>query len=251
MSKNDPNIVEDIVDLTSKLPWWAGCILAVLSHVLIRPFAHIDFSPTVGGGEGALGFLTPGFMADTLVGVFATFGQYVMPALFMIGALCSVIVRSKQKRALNVARKSGVKGINQLNWREFELLMEAYFRQEGYRVIGNSRPGPDGGVDLTIAQNGEKIVVQCKHWKSQPVGVGVVREIYGVMVAEGATKCMVVTSGKFTQEAVSFSNFKPILLVDGADLERVLRETPMSELSQGTAIGSPGCCPTCGNRVAG
>ena len=46
------------------------------------------------------------------------------------------------------------------------------------------------------------------------VGVDVVRELYGVMAARGATGGFVVTSGRFTEEANRFASGRNVTLVD-------------------------------------
>ena len=51
----------------------------------------------------------------------------------------------------------------------------------------NTGGGADGGVDLVLSKTGERILVQCKNWKSSKVGVSTVRELFGVVTAEGAS----------------------------------------------------------------
>lgn len=52
----------------------------------------------------------------------------------------------------------------------------------------------------------------------------VVRELYGVMAARGATGGFVVTSGRFTDEAVGFASGRNMTLVDGPKLHGLLRQ---------------------------
>jgi restriction system protein len=56
------------------------------------------------------------------------------------------------------------------------------------------------------------------------VGVTTVRELYGVMAAEGATGGFVVTSGRFTHEAGAFAAGRNIQLMDGDGLMSLLSE---------------------------
>ena len=78
--------------------------------------------------------------------------------------------------------------------------------------------GADGGVDLVLTKGSEKFLVQCKQWKAYKVGVDVVRELYGVMAARGATGGFVVTSGTFSGDAQDFAQGRNVKLVDGARL---------------------------------
>ncbi|KJA09014.1 hypothetical protein RP29_18765, partial [Acidovorax temperans] len=74
----------------------------------------------------------------------------------------------------------------------------------------------------------EKFLVQCKQWKAFKVGVDVVRELYGVMAARGATGGFVVTSGRFTAEAKAFAEGRNVQLVDGPRLFSMIKQAKQS-----------------------
>lgn len=104
------------------------------------------------------------------------------------------------------------------------MLVGEGFRRRGYAVRETGGGGADGGVDLVLRQGGETFLVQCKQWKAFKVGVATVRELYGVMAAQGAAGGFVVTSGRFTREAEAFAAGRNIQLVDGVGLVQLLRE---------------------------
>jgi restriction system protein len=52
----------------------------------------------------------------------------------------------------------------------------------------------------------------------------VVRELYGVMAARKASGGYVVTSGRFTKDAIQFAQGRNIELIDGDQLHGLLRE---------------------------
>jgi len=87
--------------------------------------------------------------------------------------------------------------------------------------------------------------------------VKVVREMYGVMVAEQASSMKIIISGLFTQEAESFANNKPIDLVDGAQLEKLIVNVQTSApnvnstqtLSPINITESNTPCPRCGESL--
>src|SRR5437773_2192072 len=81
-----------------------------------------------------------------------------------------------------------------LLWPPLAKLVSEAWRLPGYSVTETSGGRADGGVDLVLAKGGEKFLVQCKQWKAFKVGVDVVRELYGVMAARGATGGFVVPS---------------------------------------------------------
>jgi restriction system protein len=110
-----------------------------------------------------------------------------------------------------------------MSWQEFEILVGEAFRLDGYSVKETSS-GADGGIDLILRKEGEQFFVQCKQWKAFKVGVTIVRELYGVMAAEGAAGGFVVTSGVYTQEAKAFAEGRNIKLIDGAKLTELIKK---------------------------
>lgn len=145
-----------------------------------------------------------------------------------------------------------------MTWREFEALVGEAYRRQGWRAA-ETDSGPDGGVDLVLRRDRERLFVQCKHWRAQRVGVKVVRELKGVIAQAGATGGVVVTSGGFTQEAVAFAQAAGITLLDGVELQRLAREVRHHHRQRATRIepaipdaASEGpdeatpACPQCG-----
>lgn len=114
--------------------------------------------------------------------------------------------------------------------------------------------GPDGGVDLVLNRGAEKVLVQCKQWRAMKVGVGTVRELYGVMAAEGAAAGVVVTSGRFTSEAIEFASGRNVQLIEGDELRRMIREakgarTVAPSVAPSTDAKPTGGCPQCGGPM--
>lgn len=96
--------------------------------------------------------------------------------------------------------------------------------------------GPDGGVDLVLDRGAERVLVQCKQWRALKVGVSTIRELYGVMAAKGAASGIVVTSGKFTQDAIEFANGRKVTLVEGDELRRMIHEAKVARGAPVTAV---------------
>ena len=149
-----------------------------------------------------------------------------------------------------------------ISWQQFEMLVGEGFRQQGYQVVETGGGGADGGVDLILKKSGEKYLAQCKQWRAFKVGVEVVRELYGVMAAKGATGGFVVTSGRFTEEAARFAEGRNVELIDGARLQKLLRMVKAGGPGRAIAAASaqpirpdpvkPGSptCPSCGKPMA-
>ncbi len=160
-------------------------------------------------------------MGRTLAGIM----QYILPVAFLVGALVSVLGRRKRNALYGrAAGPDGLSAIATMSWREFEMLIGEAFRHRGFRVVERGGQGADGGVDLVLAKEGERHLVQCKHWRATKVPVAVVRELFGAMAAEGAASGFVVTAGEFTKDARDFAKGRNVELIGGAALAEMLRD---------------------------
>jgi restriction system protein len=70
---------------------------------------------------------------------------------------------------------------------------------------------------------GGKIVIQAKRYKGV-IPPGYVRELYGTMLNEGASKGILVATGHFGAEAKVFAQDKPITLIGADQLLQMLAE---------------------------
>lgn len=153
----------------------------------------------------------------------ATAGQYILPIVCLAGAAVSAWRRRERRRLVtDVAQSGAADALDGMSWSQFEKLVGEGFRLQGYRVSETGGGGADGGVDLVLTKGSEKFMVQCKQWRALKVGVDVVRELYGVMAARGATGGFVVTSGRFTDEANAFAKGRNVSLIDGPALHALI-----------------------------
>ena len=86
---------------------------------------------------------------------------------------------------------------------------------------------------MLLTKGDERVLVQCKQWRTRRVGVKPVSELFGVMTSESAARGILVTCGSFTREARSFAEGKPLALVEGPELWELVRSvktaSPSSE----------------------
>ena len=109
--------------------------------------------------------------------------------------------------------------LKQLEWRRFEELCAAYFETLGFRA--DLAGAGAGGVPINLYEQGSKnasIIVQCRPWTAHRIGIKPVRELRGAMASGHVGEGVLVTSGKFTQEARDFAGKEGVSLIDGADL---------------------------------
>ena len=214
MPRKKQNIFEDIIVISSKLPWWAGVSLAVISYLMLSTYASQEAVVTHSDGISK----TVESILPTIFKTMASIAQYILPFAFLIGAGTSGYQRLVRSDLLKrAASNNGKSEINSMHWREFEKLVGEAFRKQGYRVT-ETADGADGGIDLILRKEDETILVQCKHWKTRKVGVKVVRELYGILIDKGADEVNIVCSGHYTDDAKKFVSNKPIHLIDGNQL---------------------------------
>lgn len=116
----------------------------------------------------------------------------------------------------------------------FEHLIGQLFQKMGYRATVTQHSG-DGGIDVIAEQAdgiiNRRILIQAKRYTGS-VGVGVIRDLYGVLSADQeATSAAVITTGTFTAQAREFAQGKRIQLIDGPDLLQLLDQYNVVETS--------------------
>ena len=117
-----------------------------------------------------------------------------------------------------------------MDWEDFEHLIREIFEEEfassggEVRVTQGSR---DGGVDAVAFDpdpiRGGKIVIQAKRY-ANTVGVAAVRDLYGTVMNEGATKGILVTTSDYGPDAYAFARGKPLTLMSGSNLLYLLEK---------------------------
>jgi restriction system protein len=145
--------------------------------------------------------------------------------------------------------------LNDLEWKRFEEVVSEYYRLLGYRSEV-TRMGADGGVDIVLYEQGAEnpsIIIQCKSW-SKKVGVKAIRELYGVMAADGVSYGIFATTSDYTNEAKEWIKGKSMQLLTGNDLVTMFnnlaeeqRKTHLTNALMGEY--STPTCPSCDQKM--
>jgi len=111
-----------------------------------------------------------------------------------------------------------------MDWLDFENLIRELFEKEFKKNGGEvkiTQASRDGGVDAIAFDpdpiRGGKIVIQAKRY-TNTVGVSAVRDLYGTVHNEGATKGILVTTSDYGPDAYEFARSKPLTLLSGSEL---------------------------------
>lgn len=220
--------VENAVDGFALLPWQLCFALALIAGLGFHWLSKTQPAPATDVAQ--LGSA----VSATITKTFGLFMQFLAPFVLCVAGLKSWLAKRRRSKLLGEAMQRGSEApLKELTWREFEQLVAAYFERQGFSVKLTAS-GADGGVDVVARKGGEIHLIQCKQWRATKVGVGVVRELFGVMAAQGATGAYVVSIGDFTDDAKAFVAGRNIALVDA---NQILRMTAMPSL--GTATTPP------------
>lgn len=225
--------LEDWIELVARLPWWVGIGLALVSYAFLSAAAGANVAPMQPGKMGEA-------VSGALLRALASIGQYLVPALCLIGAAISAWRRARRKALVDdVVAGNAARAIDGMSWREFEMLVGETFRLRGFQVVETGGAGAESGVDLVLRRDKETRLVQCKQWRATKVGVDVVRQLYGVIAARGAAGGYVVTSGRFTDQARRFAEGRNVALIEGDELAKMLARVA-SERGAATDAGPSG-----------
>ena len=105
---------------------------------------------------------------------------------------------------------------------EFEDFVAQLFKKLGYNASRTKRTG-DQGADVIAEKDGEKIVIQVKHFLSS-VGNRAIQEVVSSKKYYNAQKCMVVTNSTFTKSAKELAKANNVVLWDGDALLQKIKE---------------------------
>lgn len=229
---------DDLIAIFAELPWWSVPIAAALIFALIAWLLPTVFPAHTAADRVSIGhlLLTPTYAA-------------VAAGLIALLGLVGQVERGRRRRLFGT--NQNLDAVRGLSWQDFERWVGEAYRRQGFEVA-ETATGADGGVDLVLRRGGETTYVQCKHWRASKVDVRPVRELFGVMASGGAKRGVVVTAGRFTTAAISEAEGKPIALIGGNNLLRLLGNAPDAgpELAMPAASGATApSCPRCGSAM--
>jgi len=117
-----------------------------------------------------------------------------------------------------------------MDWEDFEHLIRELFGKEFAESGGEvkiTQASRDQGVDAIAFDpdpiRGGKIVIQAKRY-TNTVGVSAIRDLYGTLMNEGATKGILVTTSDYGPDAYEFAKGKPLTLLNGSNLLHLLEK---------------------------
>jgi restriction system protein len=144
-----------------------------------------------------------------------------------------------EKKTLNAAATDALLKIEGLSMQEVERLAAGAYRVRGYEVHA-LKSGDSAEGDLLLIREQQRVLLQCKYWKTRKVAEMPVRELYGVMAAHSATGGVLISAGTFTLEASRFAGLGGIELLDGGKFRQLLNRQSADAAMSGPARSMTG-----------
>lgn len=92
MARQRTSVFEDIMEITARLPWWVGVILALILYIWLHSVASQPI-PAMTGDPKQVG----DFVGKQLWRTFALYLQYILPICCLIGSGVSAYRKTQNK----------------------------------------------------------------------------------------------------------------------------------------------------------
>ena len=125
----------------------------------------------------------------------------------------------KQERLSDIPKIGDLRDVR--SGGEFEEYLSTLFQALGYHPE-NTKISGDQGADVLVCKNGKKYGIQAKYY-SQPVGNFAVQEILAGREYFKLSKGIVVTNATYTASAKDLAEKTQIRLIDGDELQQIMR----------------------------
>lgn len=154
--------------------------------------------------------------------------------------------RGQMARPAETSDTRSAAELSTLRWREFAKLVLQALHARGYRPAAEEGLPADGiptdGSDIVLERNGSRTLLSCKYGSASVVGVQALMGLAQSATLRGAQDVIVVTPGRFDEEATRIARQQNIELIDGQSLWPEVRPyvaAPMSSAAASRAAASP------------
>jgi len=130
--------------------------------------------------------------------------------------------RSPSLSSDSQAAERGAGQLGTLRWRDFTRLVLQAMHGRGYRTVVEEGMPADGiptdGGDIVLERNGERTLLSVKYGSASVVAAQALLGLGGSATLRGTQRVIVVTPGRFDEEATRMARQQDIELIDGEDL---------------------------------
>ncbi|WP_171033530.1 restriction endonuclease [Thermomonas fusca] len=130
--------------------------------------------------------------------------------------------RNQAARPAPASTERSADELSKLRWRDFAKLVLQVMRARGYRVATEEGLPADGiptdGSDIVLEREGVRTLLSCKYGSGAVVGAQALLGLAKSATLRGTGEVIVVTPGRFEEEAARIARQQNIELIDGQSL---------------------------------
>jgi HJR/Mrr/RecB family endonuclease len=143
---------------------------------------------------------------------------------YVLFHICKFVYRIiQERRMLKRMARSGIRFIDKMDGRQFEVYLKALFRELGYSPMVTKQSN-DFGADLVL-KGKNRIVIQAKRYgMKNRVGISAVQEIYAAQAYYKAHESWVVTNSVYTRQAKELAEACHVKLIDRVELQKLINK---------------------------
>lgn len=199
------------LDKLAKVPWPVGVVAGIAGFAAVQYVLPAWLSGTSSRVAHAL---THGSALTALA--------WIILLACWLHALFSFMAARRRQRFLDA--RDGIDKLTDQRYPDFERQVADAFRHQGYQVEQTGLGSVLGGIDLVLSRHGRRILVQCRRVHREKVPDRVVEDLYELLPHYEADELRIAAVGGFSREAAAFAKGKPISVIDGHTLLRMVRD---------------------------
>jgi hypothetical protein len=134
-----------------------------------------------------------------------------------------------------------------IDWFQFETVAARILEADGWAVQKSGGANPDGGADVLATRNGQKAVVQCKHWRRWEIRPKIIRELLGTKTSAQFTadEAILFTLSECTEAALKCAGENNVTIYDAGTIEAAIERLGIERFPELTNPDNKRC-PKCG-----
>jgi restriction endonuclease Mrr len=131
---------------------------------------------------------------------------------------------NQRKQLIRMKEKGTLDKLKKMDPFQFEEFIKELYDFMGYETQLTKKSG-DGGKDVIIKRGSENAIVECKRFNSPKVGRPHIQKFHSAIIDTNSKRGYFVTTGEFAKTAVDYCKDKPITLIDGEELVKLIHKT--------------------------
>ena len=206
----------NVFDFLAQIPRWV-CVALSASFYLFFQYAIPYFE-----NQGSI-----------VNDVHVSLGPVLAPvvALALLAPVSFSFLKSSRKKKLYELREE-IKAIQDLSWPQFKELVAKAYNRSGYSILESDPFVSDPSVDFVMRKSANLFLLQSRYWRNRKLGLREVKNLSSLMHDKQASGVFLLTTGVFSNEARRYAVGRPINLIDGIKLVKLL-DTVKNEFPPG------------------